>query len=473
MELILYGCGKRCEIILELLRDRDDIVYAVVDSNPEKWGNSVYGYQIASPDILSEMTDKYICVTFYSTLVNELVWSDLQNCGFDKNHILSFHDVLLKIYKEIVQINNYEQRLTGKKKYIFDGTWRMTLGGVESWLRIIVPALAKSGVDNIYLATEKVCSQINSENVIDFCLYDTPKFSMCYLNRCIKFILEQQPCTIVFSRVDELLLAAALLKEKRSSSIRIIMAVHGSCDGMYRDILSYKEYIDYYVCVSGGINNALIKCGIEPDKVEVMTCPVSFNTMVNRTYTTNDSSPIKIGYAGRLEIFEKRIDVLQDVILNLERRNVNYFFSIAGAGSQFESMKLFLKKNGLVKKVKLLGQLPHDRMGEFWLGQDIALNTSDNEGRPLSNMEAMVNGAVPIVTHTVGILDDVHDKINGYIVPINDGEQMAERICYLNNNRQLLQYLGEAARKEIIGKTDLNKHVNQWKRIFEKVEGLS
>lgn len=468
MEIILYGSGRRCEILLDLIGYSNIRINGIVDSNSQRWGKKVKGIVIESTDNLQQYVNQYICVTFYSSLVKEPVWDYLEYLGFEKGKIFSFHDLLLYIYQNYVKISK-SLNMNYEKKVIFDGAWPMNLGGVESWLRMIVPALNRSASGKVLLATEEKSCDINSEYIIDFCLYDTPRFSRDYIEKCINFLMNRLPCTVVFSRVDELLLAAALIKSTGSNNIKIIMADHGSCDGMYRDILSYKQYIDYYVCVSTEIADTLIKHGISPKIIETMTCPVIYESRLLRNYTENPNEPMRIGYAGRIEILEKRVDVLQRVILKLEEKKVRYILNIAGTGSEFESLKFFVEKNGLNNHVKLLGQLPNSSMPEFWANQDIALNTSDNEGRPLSNMEAMSNGAVPVVTRTIGVLDDVRDGINGYIVPINDAETMAEKIRYLDKHRNLLKQFGQEAREEISTKIDLNRHVEQWKKILEKV----
>lgn len=468
MNVVLYGSGRRCEILIHLLRYTDIRISKVFDSDSKKWGCDITGHKIESPERLVDYINDYVCVTYYSSLVEEPIWGMLEEMGFGRNKIISFHELLLIIYKRIIDIK-YKIIAKKRPKNIFDGSWNMELGGVESWLNTIVPVLNESKNMNVYLATESQSSDIKPEYLIDFCLYDTPRFSVDYIQRCIVFLIGQLPCAIVFSRVDELLLAAALVKEKYPTALRIVMADHGSCNGMYKDILSYRKYIDYYVCVSSGIKNMLIKYGVEPKKVEMMTCPVWHEDSMARTYSDNVSEPLRIGYAGRLEIFEKRIDVLQKVIWELEYRKLNYILSIAGTGSQYDGLRMFVEENDLGTRVRLVGQLPKSSMSDFWKNQDIALNTSDNEGRPLSNMEAMVNGAVPVVTCTVGILDDVHDGINGFVVPLNDAKLMAEKISYLGEHRGLLRQFGELARKEVIEKIDLNGHAAQWKKILEEI----
>lgn len=471
MKLVLYGSGKRSQILMGILKDTYIDIVAVVDSNKQKCGGIVKGYEIEPVESLPNYTEYYICVTFYSSAEYDPVWERLTDIGFERNRVLSFNEVLLLVYRDIVQIKKVYWG-NNESKIIFDGSWELKLGGVESWLKTIVPALRKSGLNNVYLATELKSQQIDADNILNFCLYDTPVFSKKYIDQCIEFLYSQLPCIITFSRVNELLLAATLIKERNPAAIHIIMADHGSCDGMYRDILSYRDYIDYYVCVSTGIKERIICNGINPQKVDVMTCPVLFDSVLQREYTLCEVEPIRIGFAGRLEIFEKRIDMLKSVIACLERKRINYVMKIAGMGTEFESLSAFIQENNLEKKIQLLGQLPNDAMAAFWKEQDIALNTSDNEGRPLSNMEAMISGAVPVVTHTIGILDDVKDGINGFIVPIDDAEMMSERITYLYNNRKEIEKMGKAARKELIQKTNLDNHVIQWRGIFERIGAI-
>lgn len=467
MDLVLYGCGRRCEILLSLLKDSSISVLKVVDSNKEKWGTVIEGIEVGSPDELSDFLEGYVCVTFYSTKLTEPTWTYLESIGFSKDRIISFHDVLQEIYKNNFEIN-FQKKESQFPKTIFDGSWPMKLGGVENWLRTIVPALNEHG-EAVYLATEKGMCLSDSTQVLDFCLYDTPCFSKEYIQKCIMFLQHNLPCALVFSRVDELLLAASIVKRQYPNSIRIVMTDHGSCDGMCRDILSYKESIDYYMCVSTGIRDILVGQGIDEHRVEVMTCPIVYPLNISRTYTDDAKQPLKLAFGGRLEIFEKRIDILQNLILELEDGGVNYQLDIAGDGSQYDALAEFICAHGLDRRVFLLGKLSNSQMQKFWKNHDIALNTSDNEGRPLANMEAMANGTVPIVTETIGAVEDVVDGVNGFVVPINDAVKMAEKIMYLDGNRQLLKCFGEKARMDILQKLSLSKHVEQWSCLLKKV----
>ncbi len=67
----------------------------------------------------------------------------------------------------------------------------------------------------------------------------------------------------------------------------------------------------------------------------------------------------------------------------------------------------------------------------------IYLAPSLQEGWGLTVGEAMICGAVPVCTDTLGFHEMVTDGENGFIVPVKDVEKMAKRIILLIENDSL------------------------------------
>ena len=64
--------------------------------------------------------------------------------------------------------------------------------------------------------------------------------------------------------------------------------------------------------------------------------------------------------------------------------------------------------------------------------------TSKNEGWPLTLLEAMQTGVVPIVMDSFAALHDIiQDGSNGYIVKYNDKKEFGNRLISLINNKNL------------------------------------
>ena len=51
-KVILYGCGKRCQVILDILAESNMAVVYIIDSNSNKWGEYFGGYVVSNPSCL-------------------------------------------------------------------------------------------------------------------------------------------------------------------------------------------------------------------------------------------------------------------------------------------------------------------------------------------------------------------------------------------------------------------------------------
>lgn len=467
--LYLYGSGNRCKTLLNLLKESEYKICGIVDSNSEKWGQTIENIKIYEPAVLRDVKEAYVCVTFYSSLVNEPTWDLIVNVyNIDRCRVLSFFDLIIEVYRGKLKMDGAQRSLSYRKTF-FDGTWPLLLGGVESWLKDITTEFKEAGIRNVWLLTPLDESNISDgiKDYVEDLSFDKPgNFVMENIVKGINFLKTQLPFTIVFSRIDELMIAAFLLKEKYPEDIKIVMAVHGSCDGMYTDILCFRTMISEYVCVSHGIKDELIRRGVICEHIHTMTAPVDYDRNLKRTYTLNNREPLRIGYAGRLEVFEKRLDILLKVISELEKTDVNYVLDIAGNGRYQDEIRRYTVEKELDNKVRLIGCIERSKINEFWRKQDIAVNVSDNEGRPISNIEAMLNGTVPIVTNTVGSMEDVKDGQNGYIVPLCDYKSMAEKIKYIDSNRKALPKLGRQAYEDMRQKINMEEYIEMWKKLI-------
>ena len=148
-----------------------------------------------------------------------------------------------------------------------------------------------------------------------------------------------------------------------------------------------------------------------------------------------------------------------------------YRLEIAGEGDYSGQLKAFVRSKGLENRVRLVGRLERDEISAFWKQQDVCLSLSDYEGRSISIMEAMANGAVPVVTATSGIREDITDGINGCIVAIQDIADMAERIAFLDHHRDCLERMGNRAHDDICPKCQMRDHLRYWKILLDGKPG--
>lgn len=102
--------------------------------------------------------------------------------------------------------------------------------------------------------------------------------------------------------------------------------------------------------------------------------------------------PIVIGYAGRLEITQKRVMRLEEFCRALDARGIRFRIEILGAGSAENSLRKILKP----WRPSFLGQRDPKQVMEIYGKWDYSVCCSDYETGPLSILEGMLAGALPV-----------------------------------------------------------------------------
>lgn len=463
--IILYGAGKIGREALSVLRYLKKNIMYFIDADSKKNGTEIDGVKIYDLNYIDKSFDGYVYITTVKG-VNSIIIK-LIDSGIDKNKIIIYDNERIKLLSKYLSRNLILIKSNKQPSISFGELDGLELGGIEEWTKQIVNCLCDKNYNvniiysgNIQYANKKYIYVKLSEDIDE---------KLNNIKGIVNCILENNTKILITSHPDELLKAACVLKYLKHD-IKIICVIHEGIESNYKDYQKYDKYIDIYMGVSIDICEGLENSGINKSKIFHMTCPVNFIDKYEkkRNYTLNKENPIQIGYAGRIEIEQKRMDLLIKLILELERLNINYNFNIAGDGSYKNQMQLMINKNGLNEKVRFLGRIDRKDIYKFWQSNDICVNIADYEGRSISIMEAMVNGAVPIVTRTSGIKEDIHNGVEGFYVNIGDYESMAKKIQQLEDNRDYIKELGSNAKEEMQLKCDINNHITFWIDILDK-----
>ena len=475
--IALYGSGKRCRVICDILRESDIDISTILDSNPNKWGEIISGHRIEGPDKIFELQEESICITIADfESVKEIRRNLRQKYQYDLGREIHYNQLILEVYKRSRKI---KQSIQGKwitkksqdkdQKVIFDCYNGLILGGVEAWTMELCEALIRDGRKHTYILSDMGNYQVPSligGQIIYVDINHQEQFSIRSVLNLIEIILKELPCKIVTCSTNEVMLAAYLIKQYYPDAIEIISVIHNSNEKSYEEYMDFIECSDFYIGVSRDIRDDLIRYGFGEDRVQSMNCPFECEPILKREYS-DASEPIRIGYAGRIEYVQKRMDLLQKLIEALIERNVDFRIELAGDGAAKNDLEEVVKRNQWDKKVIFLGRLKRSKLSDFWKKQDICINMADFEGRSISILEAMGNGAVPIVTATSGVQEDIREDENGYIIPLKDYKTMAERIEVLSLHRERLSGMGKLAHNIVYPKSLMETHLKFWEKILD------
>ena len=173
-------------------------------------------------------------------------------------------------------------------------------------------------------------------------------------------------------------------------------------------------------------------------------------------------------FLGRLG-FEKRVDLLIEAFAKLKRRQPNCSLIIAGDGP----VEVVDRLKRLAKKV------PHIHFTGFILGEmkanllascDLFCSPSPYETFGRTVVEAIASG-IPVLTVESGAVSEyILDGINGYLVPPNNVEGLANGIekVLLNNNTDLIQEALEDSKQ-----FSLDQGCQNLDRFYQKLMGAS
>ncbi len=466
-EIILYGAGRRCIAILGKLRQAGIRIRAIIDCSESKWGEALDGIAIQPPSAIGQNQDAVLCITVKDSEEQERIRNDLRETyGSGSLKEICYEDLEQEAKLLIYRVKADQIDFTKRRSHIvFDCTSGLGLGGIEEWTKGLCLDLCMEGFDNIRILTDMGDYQIPDKllDIVDG-EFDKERYrsKKQKIDCIINYLLDLLPVIIVIGKPEIFLEAAALLRQAVPDKVRIISVVHNGEEKIYGFYDRYRDYTDAYVGVSEDIKRDLVERGVPVDKVFSITCPVPCDKVLARSYTMDASRPIKIGYAGRVVILQKRMDLLLKMIEILEDRDVNFCMEIAGDGPYREEMQRIVTEEGWDRHVHFLGALNREDIPAFWKRQDICVNIADAEGRCISKLEAMASGAVPVMTRTAGNPEDIMEGVNGYMVEIGDYDGMAEKIIFLAGHREMLPDLGMKAHDAIYPKCRRETHTEFW-----------
>lgn len=155
---------------------------------------------------------------------------------------------------------------------------------------------------------------------------------------------------------------------------------------------------------------------------------------------------ITIVYCGRLTQGQKRVLDLVRITNHLEKKCIDYQLTVIGEGDDQETLKAAWAREITTRRVIMTGRLSRAEMLSVLTQNEVFLLVSEFEGMPISLLEAMAHGCVPVVSDLMsGIPELVIDGVTGFRVPVGDVELFASCIERLSDDRALITKMGKAA----------------------------
>ena len=222
------------------------------------------------------------------------------------------------------------------------------------------------------------------------------------------------------------------------------------------------------LAVGDKVRQDLLNAGIgTKDKFGLMPPGLAIGVLPDRKESRNalelPANSLQCAFIGRVTQI-KRPDRFLDVVSEIKKRGVDLDFFIAGDGELLETCRERIKQDDL--PITVLGW-QSDIEGVLSSADMVAL-TSDNEGTPLSLIQAGM-ARLPVVTTNVGSVPEV--VLNGVtgIVTGLDVQEIADALEKLVNDKALRAKLGTAAQEFTSSNFGVKRLVHDHEELYKKL----
>lgn len=207
------------------------------------------------------------------------------------------------------------------------------------------------------------------------------------------------------------------------------------------------------------------------EKADVI-CAESKTVLTDRGIKLADNTKIIHLYVDKLDNNSERLNkvgmlcrvasgkcVLESIegFCEFHKAYPDYSLDIVGDGILFDECKALIKKLDAESFITMHGWVSHEQLFEFMPSWKLLLFPTKTEGVPNSVLESMSLSIPALCSHVGGLKDIIVDKENGFVLPYDSPQIIAEKLAEIIDNKEILSKVSEKAKATIENKFTLTK----------------
>ena len=179
---------------------------------------------------------------------------------------------------------------------------------------------------------------------------------------------------------------------------------------------------------------------------------------------SDKASPLTLGYLGRITK-TKGMEYLLKACNILKERNIPFCLKLAGTEEVKEEFLPKFRKT-LGNNFEYCGPVSGKDKDNFLKSIDLFVMPTFFEGLPMSLLECMGYGVVPIITPVGSIPTVITDQYNGLFINVKDAKSIVEAVCFLHTHREKLEQMSKSSCNYIFKHFDPQTYINCLNTIY-------
>jgi colanic acid/amylovoran biosynthesis glycosyltransferase len=213
--------------------------------------------------------------------------------------------------------------------------------------------------------------------------------------------------------------------------------------------------------------------GCPPEKIEMLNYGLDLSEFPFRERTIKPDEPVRILSVGRL-VEKKGFEFALRAVAKVREKHADLRYQIIGDGPLKNSLHALTNNLGIADIVEFLGSRDiafiQRTMADthIFLLPSVTASDGDQEGTPVSLLDAQAMGLPIVSTLHAGIPEIVGDQQSGLLVPEKDLPRLVDVLTFLIEHPEKWPAFGRAGRERIEKYHTAAENVRDLVKIYEK-----
>lgn len=276
---------------------------------------------------------------------------------------------------------------------------------------------------------------------------------------------------------------AAKLRDAGVLAGRLVTVFHGVDVSAYvRNRPDYYRFLfargELFLPISRAWSQRLAELGCDPERIRVHRMGVDVGRYPFRIRHYQADRPLRVLTVGRM-LEKKGIEYALRAVAEVVHRGIPVEYDVVGDGPLRDRLEGLAGALGVASSVIFHGwqeqaavaALMND--GDVLLAPSVTSADGDQEGIPVTLMEAMATGMLVISTHHSGIPELVEHEQSGLLVSERNVGALAQALMDLTRSPDAWPSMSQAARRRVAADFEVSRLNAGLNRHFESLLGTS